>query len=211
MKLYEYLEENYEVNEPIFLYDVDVEGMSKNAVKLEMKKLQDENKIRKYDRGIYYFPSVGPLGLEKNPGIEKIIDKKYFQDDSGNIIGYYTDTLFANYLRLTTQRPLSFIIRTNKATKEKEEKTIGGFRIILKRPRCTVDSQNYKLLQLLDLFADANYFVEDDFENEFKDKVQEYMKAENITMNDLKNYYQFYPVRIYKNMYERGLLNEAFK
>lgn len=210
MKLYEYLEENYEINEPIFLYDVDVEGMSKNAVKLEMKKLQEKEKVIKYDRGIYYMPRETEFG-KSLISISDVIEKKYLKDRNNGVIGYLTDINFTNSMRLTTQTAAGYMIRTNKATKNIEEKKIGNFWITIKKPRATITEYNYKYLQLLDMIYSANYFVEDEFEDVFIDRIKEYMKKNNMNMDIMKLYYEYYPADLYKKMYERGLLRETIK
>ena len=208
MKVYDYLTENYEINEPIFLYEVDIDDKSNNAIKLEFRKLLEEEKLRKYDRGIYYMPGKGVFGIETGPTINDVISKKYLNDSNGNIIGYISGINFANRIRLTTQRPLSITIRSNVATKDVEEKTIRGFRIILKKPRTNVTNNNYKILQLLDLFTNAEY-IEEEFYSDVIENVTEYMRENNITVEQMREYYQYYPNKIYKNMFNLGVLNET--
>lgn len=44
--LYEYLQENYELNEPIFLTDLQIEGKSKENIRQQMKKLTDVGEVK---------------------------------------------------------------------------------------------------------------------------------------------------------------------
>ena len=208
MKVYDFIKENYEINEPIFLYEVDIDNKSSNAIKLEFRKLLEEEKLKKYDRGIYYMPGKGPFGIETSPTIDDVVTKKYLKTSSGKTIGYISGINFANNLRLTTQSPMSITIRSNLATKDIEEKTINGFRLIIKRPRTIITDDNYAILQLLDLFTDIEY-IEDEFYPEILSVVKKYMKNNNITIKQIKNYYQYYPNKIFKNMYILGILNET--
>ena len=55
-KLYQYIVENYQTNEPIFLADIQIEGMKDNNIRQQVKKLTDAEKIKRFDKGIYYLP-----------------------------------------------------------------------------------------------------------------------------------------------------------
>ena len=56
-----YLMENYGYNEPIFLNDLIVEGLSENAVRQSVKRLVANGFLERYDNGIYYIPKRGGL------------------------------------------------------------------------------------------------------------------------------------------------------
>ena len=54
--LYEYLLDNYKENEPIFLADLQVDGMTRTNVRQQIKKLTDKGKVKRFDNGIYFLP-----------------------------------------------------------------------------------------------------------------------------------------------------------
>lgn len=54
--LYQYLTENYKENEPFFLSDIQIEGMTGNNIRQQLKKLTDAEKVKRFDKGIYYLP-----------------------------------------------------------------------------------------------------------------------------------------------------------
>ena len=56
-----YLLENYGYNEPIFLNDLKIEGLSENAVRQSVKRLVAKGFLERYDNGIYYIPKAGGL------------------------------------------------------------------------------------------------------------------------------------------------------
>ena len=47
--LYEYLLDNYKENEPIFLADLQVDGMTRTNVRQQIKKLTDTGKVKRFD------------------------------------------------------------------------------------------------------------------------------------------------------------------
>ena len=51
-----YLMENYGYNEPIFLNDLTIQGLSENAVRQAVKRLVANGFLERYDNGIYYIP-----------------------------------------------------------------------------------------------------------------------------------------------------------
>ena len=53
--LYEYLLENYKPNEPIFLVELQIEGMSRANLRQQIKKLTDAGKVKRFDNGVYFF------------------------------------------------------------------------------------------------------------------------------------------------------------
>lgn len=77
-----YLMENYGYNEPIFLNDLSIEGLSENAVRQSVKRLVASGFLERYDNGIYYIPKRGGL-LEKSyldPSM--VIRRKYVENQS---------------------------------------------------------------------------------------------------------------------------------
>ena len=50
-KLYQYIVENYQTNEPIFLADIQIEGMKDNNIRQQVKKLTDAEKIKRLIKG----------------------------------------------------------------------------------------------------------------------------------------------------------------
>ena len=72
-----------------------------------------------------------------------------------------------------------------------------------------ITEENYKILQLLDLLKDIDLLAEvtGDLRNE---KLFSYMKKATLTFSDLDSYLDYYPEKIYKNLYKVGLLNGVF-
>lgn len=73
-------------------------------------------------------------------------------------------------------------------------------------PYCEIDEENAAILQFLDLIKEVVDISEVDGE-ELTKRLTDYMKKKNIRFESWEPFLKYYPERIYKNMYEVGLLN----
>lgn len=204
-EIYRYLQSNYGPNEPIFLSELEIPGVKPASLRPLLKKLTEDGRLKRFDTGIYYLPqkSVFRFGSMMSP--EDVIRKKYLLDGDTRC-GYLSGVMFANQLGLTTQVPMTYEVYTNKATTDYRDTTLGNIRVIVRRPYVEVNDQNASALQFLDLVKE----VRDVSELEGKaltDRLTSYMSATGLSFDKLNEYLPFYPDRIYRNMYEVGLLN----
>lgn len=204
-EVYEYIENKYKPNEPIFLAELDIPDMKPVSVRQQMKKLTEEGRLKRFDTGIYYIPKKSMFRSGSTLSIDEVIRKKYLQDGV-NRCGYVGGILFANQLGLTTQVPALYEVYTNKATTEYRETKLANLRVILRKPYCEIDTKNAETLQFLDLIKEVVDISEVDGE-ELTKRLLGYMKKKNIGFESMKPFLPYYPDRIYKNMYEVGLLN----
>lgn len=196
--LYEYLVNNFELNEPIILSDLKIDGMSYDNLRQQMKKLVDDGKVRRYENGVYYLPKQSILNLDLGLNPETVLEYKYLTED-GKECGYMTGLMVFNQLGLTSQVPMVYEIATNKATNNYRETTVGKSRLIIKKPRTTVTKENYKILQFLDLILDVDIFSEVEGK-ELNNRLSKYMRDMNISVADMEPYFDYYPDRLYKNL-----------
>ena len=204
-EVYEYIENKYKPNEPIFLAELDIPDMKPVSVRQQMKKLTEEGRLKRFDAGIYYIPKKSIFRSGSTLSIDEVIRKKYLQDGV-NRCGYVGGILFANQLGLTTQVTALYEVYTNKATTEYRETKLANLRVILRKPYCEIDTENAETLQFLDLIKEVVDISEVDGE-ELTKRLLGYMKKKNIGFESMKPFLPYYPDRIYKNMYEVGLLN----
>lgn len=202
--LYEYLISNYETSEPIFLSDIS--GYSPDYIRQEMKRLTDEGKINRLYNGVYYIPYKTILGTNGNISIDKFIEKKYTNID-GNVSGYYTGLYLANLLGITSQNPSCLEVCSNAATTKQRKINVLGFNILIYKPTMEITSNNIKELQFLDLMLNIDKYSEVDI-NEQRKKIQDYINSNNLNFELIKEYLPLYPDRIYKNLYNGGVMNE---
>lgn len=203
--VYSYIENNYKPNEPIFLSELNIPGMRDVSIRQQMKKLTEIGRLKRFDTGIYYMAMQSMFRSGSVLSVDEVIKKKYLMDGV-NCCGYVCGILFANQLGLTTQVPGVYEIYSNKATTEYRETKLADWRIILRKPYCDINEKNAATLQFLDLLKEIVDISEIDGE-ELTDCLLRYMNKKNIRFENMKQFLPYYPERIYKNMYEVGLLN----
>ena len=155
--LYEYLLDNYKENEPIFLADLQVDGMTRTNVRQQIKKLTDTGKVKRFDNGIYFLPkkTIFKSGSQLAP--EKVLECKYLRDKDERC-GYVSGLMFFNQMGLTTQVPMMYEVVSNKATNDYRETSLAKSRVIVRKPKVPVTEKNYKALQFLDMLKDVDVY-----------------------------------------------------
>ena len=111
--LYEYLTENYKPNEPILLSDINIPYTNG-----QLDKLCEDDKVKRFDKGVYYLPKKTRLPGGTVPSAESVAEKKYIEN-KGKIDGYYSGFTFANWLGITTQVPFKLEIVTNNTNSKR--------------------------------------------------------------------------------------------
>jgi predicted transcriptional regulator of viral defense system len=202
--LYKYLQEKYKPHEPIFLSDVDLPVTNTNLRQM-FKVLCDSGKIERYDSGIYYIPVVSGLKGGTSIAPSTVVQYRYIARN-GKIDGYYSGFTFANQLGLTVQVPYTLEIVTNNTSSKLREINLKGQRVVLRKPKATVTDRNCRVLQLLDLLKDIDFYV-DDKNKETTKRLVDYIRGANITQESVDKYISLYPDKIYRNIYEMRLYN----
>ena len=187
------------------LAELDIPDMKPVSVRQQMKKLTEDGRLKRFDTGIYYIPKKSMFRSGSVLSVDEVIRKKYLVDGV-NRCGYLGGILFANQLGLTTQVPGVYEVYTNKATTEYRETKLANLRVILRKPYCEINERNMAILQFLDLIKEVVDISEVEGE-ELTNRLFDYMKSKNIEFENMKPFLPYYPERIYKNMYEVGLLN----
>lgn len=201
--LLEYLQENYKVNEPIFVSDIKL-PVSNTNLRQMFKVLCDNGQIVRYDTGIYYLKGISRLKGGTSLSAGEVAKYKYIARNN-QVNGYYSGYTFANQLGLTTQVPFIIEIVSNQASAKCREVSVKNQKIMLRKPRTQIDGENYRILQLLDLLKDLEMYA-DDIPDAVK-RIGFYAKELGLRRNEIDKYIGFYPVRIYKNIYETRLYN----
>jgi len=202
--LYEYIINNYEKDEPIFLSELP--GNSKNYIRQEMKQLTDSGKLTRLYNGVYFLTYTTILGTKGKVSVDKFIKKKYLEDKSG-VLGYITGIGLANMYGFTTQNPSCIEICSNVATTKQRKKEIEGQKVIIYKPPIKITSQNMSALQFLDFMTTIDKYCELS-EDELKTKLLEFVKLLNVDFTQVKEYIMLYPDKVYKNIYQGGLMRE---
>lgn len=202
--VYDYLRHTYGENEPIFLKEVHIPGMADASVRQALKRLTDLGKMKRYDRGIYFFPKAFKYFRSGTTlSFDDVLTKLYLKDASGQC-GYVSGLILANWTGLTTQVPMEYVVYTNKATTDYRKTSLIGIRIILRRPYVPICEGNAHILQFLDLLKDVLLFSEVQGAK-LTEGLRKYMEDSSITFADMAPYLPFYPRCTSKTIVELGL------
>lgn len=202
--LYEYLLDNYKENEPIFLADLQVDGMTRTNVRQQIKKLTDTGKVKRFDNGIYFLPkkTIFKSGSQLAP--EKVLECKYLRDKDERC-GYVSGLMFFNQMGLTTQVPMMYEVVSNKATNDYLETSLAKSRVIVRKPKVPVTEKNYKALQFLDMLKDVDVYSEVTGKP-LQERLYRYMDDAHLSISEMEPYFAYYPDKLYKNLVETRVI-----
>lgn len=202
--LYDYIVSNYDKDEPIFLSELP--GNSKGYIRQEMKQLVDEGKVERLYNGVYYLSYTTILGTKGKISIDKFIEKKYISY-KGSVFGYITGMQLANMYGFTTQNPACIEVCSNEATTKQRKFDIDGRKIIVYKPLAEINEENMTALQFLDLMSSIDKYSELSGE-ELQNKLREFVKIINVDFMKVKEYISLFPDRVFRNIYQGGLMSE---
>lgn len=197
MQFYDYLLERFGTNEPIMSTEIMFEDYSKPWIYKQLNALVKENKLIRFEKGIYYIPTDTVFGKSLlNP--RKVIEKKYIIGENG-AVGYYSGVTFQNQLRLTTQMSNVIEIYTNNETAKTREVLVGNQKVLLRRARTTITDSNVAVLSFMELMNDTN---PDFLDDERKKIVRDYIKNNGITRKKITEYAPVFPDKVMRNLIE---------
>ena len=202
--LYDYILENYEKDEPIFLSELP--GNSKDYIRQEMKRLVDEGKMERLFNGVYYLSYTTILGTKGKMSIDKYVDKKFI-NANGVVSGYVTGIQLANMYGFTTQNPSCIEVCSNEATTKQRKIDIDGRKLIVYKPLVEITEENQTALQFLDLMTIIDKYSELSGDA-LREKLRAFVKLLNVDFLMVKKYIPLFPDRVYRNIYQGGLMNE---
>ena len=202
--IYDYIINNYKNGEPILISELPTS--SKDYLRQEMKKLVDEGKLERLYNGVYFLPYLTILGTKGRMSIDKYIDKKYLCIN-GKTSGYITGLQLANKYGFTTQNPSCYEICSNDATTKQRKMNVDGSTIIVYKPVVNITENNKSALQFLDLMSVIDKYSEL-YGLELVTKLKKYAESVKVDFNTVKEYIKLYPDKVYKNIYEGGLMGE---
>ena len=202
--LYDYIIANFDKDEPIFLSELP--GNSRDYVRQEMKQLVDDGKIVRLYNGVYYLVYTTILGTKGRVSVDKFLKKKYLAP-GGTTSGYITGIQLANMYGFTTQNPACIEVCSNEATTKQRKVDIDGRRVIVYKPVAEITEENITTLQFLDLMSSIDKYSELTGDL-LIDKLKQFVKAINVDFEQVKEYISLFPDRVYRNIYQGGLMNE---
>jgi len=198
--VYSYLKNQYKDGEPIFLSDIQIDGMSDENLRYHLKNLTDKGVINRFDSGVYYFPQKDILNKNVKLSSDTVVLYKYIKRN-GITIGFYSGFTLANRFGISTQVPYKEEITSNNAPAVVREISIGKRDYIIRRPVVPITTENMYVLQLLDCLKDIEKTSEIDIKECGKILI-EYVKRHHITKEMIDKYISNYPLKVFKSIYD---------
>jgi hypothetical protein len=207
MKFNEYLKETFGINEPIYIDDIRFGDYSRTWIFTEVKRLVESGELKRFDRGIYYFPKVTEWG-ESSLDPNKIIIPRFITDGN-EVYGYISGLSLWNKSGLSTQVPNLLEIATNNETTRVRDIYVGFKRVRARRSRTKITKENARTLQLLDLMNVMQSPTEmDEVERFMLSKFVKKAKEAGVSKESVSEYAGAFPAKAIKNMVESGVIYE---
>jgi hypothetical protein len=96
---------------------------------------------------------------------------------------------------------------SNEATTKQRKLDIDGRQIIVYKPVTDISDENKASLQFLDLMSTIDKYSELSG-NELRSKLREFVSIIGVDFEQVKRYLSLFPDKVYKNIYQGGLMNE---
>ena len=202
--LLEFINKNYKNGEPIFLDEIEYKNNA--ALRQEMKRLTDEGILVRAYNGVYYKAYKTIFNTEGKMSINEYVEKKYLNKSTSKI-GFVTGLSLANKYGFTTQVPSNIEITSNNASTKQRRLEVDGHILIIYSPVVEITDENINSLQFLDLMQNIDKYSELTGD-ELKTKLKEYVDMTHVDFGLVKQLIGLYPDRVYKNIYNGGLMNE---
>ena len=201
MTLYEYLLRTYGYNEPFFSSEIIFEKYSKPWIYKELSKLCNEEKLIRFEKGVYYVPKKTLLGNSMiNPA--KVIEKKYIKSGE-KIFGYYSGQTILNRMGLSTQMPNITEIYTNNESAKVRDISVGKQKVRLRRSRIAITESNVAVLCFLEVM---NLLPGSKMEEEEREILSRYVSENNICRKDITAYAPMFPDKAMRTMIESEVI-----
>lgn len=195
----EILLQEYDYDNPFLVEDIVAlfPDVTRAAIYQNIDRSIERGFLERYKRGVYYIPTEGILG-KTLPSAEAVV-KRQFIADGENVIGYYSGLTLQNKTGVSPQVPATLEITTNKASKRvREIEPFGGWKkIIVRKPRTEVNSENVEALMLLDLLTNVSPTTLDQYELGNLKKL-----ASKVGRQKAARYARFYPGKTAKRLLE---------
>lgn len=204
MSLYEDLVQRFGYDEPIMTTEINYKSYSRPWIYKEMNRLCESGRVVHYDKGVYYIPTQTSLGQSRlNP--LRVIERKYISNN-GEVFGYFSGISTLNKMGLSTQVPSALEIYTNKETSQVREVRVGQQRVVLRKARTKITSDNVFVLSFLEMM---NAVTPSYLNEERKRLIRDCIKQNKITRKDISKYAPFFPDKVMRNLIESEIIYDV--
>ena len=107
----------------------------------------------------------------------------------------------------TTQNPSCYEVCSNEASTKQRKLNVDGRQIIVYKPVVDISKENRGTLQFLDFMSTMDKYSEVSGD-EFATKIKAFIVRVGVDFEQVKKYISLFPDRVYRNIYQGGLMNE---
>ncbi len=206
--IWNYISNNYDKKTPVFVKDVynKYPNVSEGTIRSLFKRFKESGQLEQINKGVYALPNKESILGESTVYVSDVIEKKYIYNNSGKRIGYESGINFANQLGLTSQTASVSTIYSNQVSNKKRETKLKNNRLIVSAPRVTVNDENYKLLQILDLLNNFEKYSEYDLKLASK-KILDFICTIKLDEDIAEKIVSAYPLEAQVKFYKIGGLD----
>jgi hypothetical protein len=205
MTFSKYLQDKFGINEPIYLEEINYENYSRSWVLSELRKLVEKEELKRFDKGIYYFPIKREWG-DSIIDTNKVIERRFISDGN-EVYGYITGLSLWNKSGLSTQVPNLLEVATNKESTRVRDIYVGFLRVRARKSRTEITKDNAITLQFLDLMNIMQPSESLDGVERFRlNRFVKNIKEAGVTKETISQYIGLYPAKAYKNLIESGVI-----
>lgn len=193
------LKQNYGEDVPILLSEIAPEKDENIRIRQYLNRKCKEGKIRKFDRGVYFFPSYDDIFGESLLAPILVIERKYITNGE-KIYGVYAGNTIINMYGLCTQVPNIRQIVSNNISK-KRLITVGRTRVEVKPAPITITKENRRAVEIAEVLLElAPYEIERN-KKELKKLVPSL-----VSKSILREVISMYPADVSKKAIQGGIL-----
>ncbi len=201
MLFFDYLLSRYGYNEAILLSELTFNGYSQAWIKKAVAALCTEQKLARFDKGVYYIPTDTVLGKSLlDP--RKVIAKKYLYQ-GGETIGYFSGVTLMNTLGLSTQMPQIIELYTNNEKARVRDVSVGKLNVRLRKARADITSQNAQTMCFLELMNDTDAAFYDD---EKRELLADFMQQNGVSKRMITACLPYFPDKAMRTLVESEIV-----
>ncbi|MCL2177142.1 MAG: hypothetical protein FWB72_04280 [Firmicutes bacterium] len=199
------LKDTYGYNEPIMTVEIleAWSDYSRPRVFQLLKKYSDEERLIKYDTGIYFFPTKTILGKLSTISKAQVLEKKYITNGN-EIYGYFSGLSLLNLLGLTAQVPARPQIVSSKSSAIKRKVNYGKLTATIRKSKVSINKENVYALMLLEIF---NILPQNKLTDSVVKVVRDFVNTFGIKQSDVLKYATIFPARAIKSLLQIGVEN----
>ena len=201
------LKDCFGYNKPIFTEDIFqcMSEYSRQRIYQLISKAINDGALARFDTGIYYLPTETEFGRSVLT-VNEVINKKYISNN-GKTFGIYGKHVIDLNFMLSYQVPNTIEVITNKESRALREIEIRGRKVILRKSRLPITSENEGAYTLMELFnsIDVKQYQEDAL---VRESISSYIKEKKINTGTIYGLAGAFPARAMKNLATSGVLYE---